>query len=764
MSAASISSKRIRITVSGIVQGVGFRPFIYNLANELSLRGFVYNTEAGVVIEAEAETKELDRFLELIKTQTPPLAKITSIEYDEIPLVVGEEAFEIHASLKSEKAIHTMLSADISLCDACREEMRDKNNRRYNYPFINCTDCGPRYSIIKKLPYDRVNTSMAGFSMCSACKEEYENPKSRRYHAQPISCFECGPKLEYIDMFAKDHGFDMDAISLAVKKIEEGGIIALKGLGGFHIVCDATNEEAVATLRKNKHRPTKPLAVMFCSLYAIKKVATVTKQDEALIRSKERPIVIVNKRDSFALAKSIAPNIDKIGVFLPYTPLHELLLAKLKVPIVATSANLSDEPIITDEKDIKEKLPLVVDAILTHDREIVNACDDSVRMTLGSKDLFLRQARGYAPVNFHLKKAVTKNILAVGANQKNTLCFAFGNNIINSPHIGDLNSIEAFEYFKTVLDTFKRIYNFEPEVIVCDKHPRYETTLWAKEYVMQHKEVKLLEVQHHYAHALSVMAEYALDEEVLAFCFDGTGYGDDGSLWGGEVLIATRKEYKRVYSFKSLHLLGGDKAVREPKRVGLSLLFECFTLEEILTMDIPLVKSYSPNELKTLHRMFARKINAPVSSSVGRLFDGVYALSGHLAPLGYEGESGLIMEGLAKEIGTKKSYSYTIEGSEISYKKMVCEIIQEDSKKIISAKFLNTLCNIILEIASKHPHLPLLFSGGVFQNKILLQKVTKALDSMGRRYYIQQMSPINDGSIALGQVYYAVKNLKDEDE
>jgi hydrogenase maturation protein HypF len=600
---------------------------------------------------------------------------------------------------------------------------------------------------------------MGAFVMCDACKKEYEDPKSRRYHAQPTSCYDCGPKLEFIDMTNGEKNFH-DPIDATIKKIQEGVSVAVKGLGGFHIVCDATNEAAVMKLRRDKHRPTKPFAVMFQSLREIKKVAKLSKKEEELLLSQERPIVLVTKKPNSLLAKSIAPNIDKIGVFLAYTPLHELLLEALKAPIVATSANISDEPIITKESDIIKKLPLVVDAILTHNRAIVNACDDSVVMSVNEEPVYLRLARGLAPKSFYLANPSKKRILALGANQKNTLAFAFDKQLVLSAHIGDLNSIEAFGYFTKTLETFKRIYDFEPDVIVCDKHPRYETTLWAKEYVASHADVELIELQHHYAHALATMAEYNCQRDVLAFCFDGTGYGDDKTLWGGEVLIASPQEYKRVFSLQNIYLLGGEKAVREPRRVGLALLFENYSFDTILKMQHPLVESFTAQELKTLYRMFEKKINTPKSSSIGRLFDAVYALSGFVDELGYEGESGLIMETLAKKSRVKSSFRYEIDGDKICYKPMIEEILKESSAENIAAKFINTLSKIIIEIAQRYPDLPVVLSGGVFQNRLLLAKVSKALERLGREYLVQHQSTLNDGSISLGQAYYAVKKYE----
>ncbi len=755
LSEAFISKLNFKYHIGGIVQGVGFRPFVYKLAMKHNLKGYVGNDGEGVIVQIEGRSHDINLFREELELCNPPLSRIDYIRETQNKLF-GFKDFIISQS--DESSISTMLSPDISLCDECRSEMQDKNNRRYNYPFINCTNCGPRYTIIENLPYDRDKTSMKKFCMCEECQSEYENPLNRRYHAEPISCHACGPQLKFI---ALNSTVDINApIENAIAHIKNGLCVGVKGLGGFHIVCDATDEKAVSRLRLNKHRPTKPLAVMFKNISTIKKNCSLTKKEEEILLSKERPIVIVRKKNNTLLADSIAPNIDKIGVFLPYTPLHELLLKGLNAPIVATSANQSDEPIIGEEKELLRKLPLVIDGVLTHDREIVNACDDSVLLSTESQTIMLRMARGFAPRSFYFKEKTFKKILALGAHQKSTIALAFDNNIIMSPHIGDLNTIESFDYFLKTLKTLKRIYKFEPDVIVCDKHPNYETTKWAKKYVLEHEKIELLEVQHHYAHALSAMAEYSLDEEVLTFCFDGTGYGDDSKLWGGEVFVATKHHYKRVYRFKEIALLGGDRAVREPKRVALSLLYECFDLEEILEMECKILECYTVEEIKIFHKMFQKGINAPRSSSLGRLFDGVYALSGHQNDLGYEGESGLILETISKNSKTKGSYKYTLKDGIINYEMMIHQILKEKDKDKIAKKFITTITKIIVDIAIEFPNIPVVLSGGVFQNSVLVSQVSKALKKIAREYYIQSKTPVNDGGIALGQAYYAAKKYK----
>ena len=752
MSAAH-TSKRLRLCIHGIVQGVGFRPFVYQLAVARGLGGFVLNDGEGVVIEVEGPASDLNAFTETLLAFPPPLARIDAVDRREAA-AKGETAFAIRASEPG--AALTMVSPDIALCDACAAELRDPADRRYRYPFINCTDCGPRYTIIEALPYDRPNTSMQYFAMCPACEKEYNDPANRRYHAQPIGCFDCGPELFYSETTEgqnRDAVKGMAALERCAGALKAGKIVAVKGLGGFHLMCDAGNERAVKSLRERKRRPTKPLAVMFPSLEMLKAAANVSAADERLILSKERPIVIVEKNDADTAPvhhESIAPGIDRLGVFLPYTPLHVLLLEMLQRPVVATSANLSDEPIITEARSVRRKLGHVVDAVLDHDRGIVNACDDSVVMDAGGRTLLLRMARGYAPRSLPLPSGTDKKILAVGAHQKSAIALAFGRHMVLSPHIGDLGSVDAFEYFERTLETFKRFYRFEPDLIVCDKHPGYETTQWA---VRQN--VPCLQVQHHYAHALACMAEYGLDEPVLAFCFDGTGYGDDGTLWGGEVLMADPCTYTRVAHLRPFRLLGGEKAVKEPRRVALSLLFECYPLEELLAMQNPAVRSFAPGEIRTLHTMWRRGLNAPVSSSVGRLFDAAASLCGLAQTLGYEGESGLLLESAA---GTAPAagYAYTVRDGVIDWEPMLRAIVAAPSPGTVAAKLHATFVEMIAGVASDYKEMPVVLSGGVFQNRLLVKRVSARLEGEGVRCYLQGATPVNDGGVALGQLYHAL--------
>jgi hydrogenase maturation protein HypF len=729
-----------KLNITGVVQGVGFRPFIYQLADRYYLNGFILNSTAGVSVELEGKENAIEAFLESLQEELPPLARIDTLS-SEMGEYVGYTSFQILQS-ETQNDKSALVSPDIAICKNCLQEMYDPKNRRYDYPFINCTDCGPRYSIIETLPYDRPNTSMHFFTMCEACHREYTDPLDRRFHAQPISCPDCGPTLRLLDTEHKVLEEGNNTIRLTADAIKRGAIVALKGLGGFHLVCDATNTKAVEELRKRKQRPVKPFAVMFPDIDMIRTTAELSPEETDLITSKEKPIVIVSKKHSHSMISDlVAPGIDRIGVFLPYTPLHHLLLKEIAIPLVATSANLSDEPIIRNSSELLGKLGSVVDLVLDHDRGIVNANDDSVLQIAGDEKITLRLSRGYAPKSIKLPFKSEKKILAVGANQKNSITMVFDDTLIMSPYIGDLNSLEAFEYFERTLESFKCFYDFEPDVIVYDKHPEYMTTKWAKQLKMDHPNVHSIEVQHHYAHLLATMAEYQLDGKVLGFAFDGTGYGDDG-----------------IITFTSFRLLGGEKAIKEPRRSALALLFETYTLEEIHSRKLSSLEQFSQDEINILHRAWEQGINAPYCSSIGRLFDAVASFADIVQVSSFEGESGLLMEQYIDEKITK-SFPFEINNGIINLQPMVRSMIEMNDKKEIISTFFNTLIEMIFHIAEKHTELALLFSGGVFQNKVLVEKISKRCKAENRSYYFQNETAINDGGIALGQAWYALHHL-----
>ena len=746
--------KSFFIQIKGVVQGVGFRPFVYTLALKYDIKGWVNNDEKGVNILLYACEENIRKFINELKSNPPILAKIDSINIEEITEIKEYKTFEIIQS-ESSKNKSTIISPDIAICDDCLKDINDMSNFRYNYSLTNCTNCGPRYSIIKTVPYDRINTSMASFNLCNDCKKEYENPTNRRYHAQPVACEKCGPNVILYSNKNEVLSYDIDAIKKVAQEINKGSIVAIKGMGGFHLICDAKNDNVVKELRIRKSRLNKPFAIMFKDIKGIKNYTNLTQKEEEFLTSKERPIVLVKKKKNFDLSEQIAPNINHLGCFIAYTPLHHLLFRYLNNPIVATSANLKGEPIIISKDEIIEKLSNVVDFVLDFNRDILNASDDTVIQIVDNDITKIRNARGYAPTSLNFKNICEKKILSLGANQKSTISLYLKNNLILSPYIGDLNSLKSMEYFERTIETFKRFYDFEPEVIVCDKHPNYESTKFALKLKQTNPNIELVQIQHHYAHVLSVMAEYKLEKDVLAFIFDGTGYGDDGNIWGGEVFVASKKEYKRINHFKYFKLLGGEKAVLEPKRVALSLLFDSFSLEEILNFEIPCVKAFKESEIKMFHTMWQKGLNSPLTSSVGRLFDAVASFADILHIQSYEGETGLqIEENYDKTI--TQSYSYEIIDDKIEISSMVKQIILEKDKKLICSKFINTLVSIVLDISNFYKDLPIVLGGGVFQNRTFLELLINKFKEQNREFYYNKNIPLNDGGISVGQIYHII--------
>ena len=746
--------KSFFIQIKGVVQGVGFRPFVYTLALKYDIKGWVNNDEKGVNILLYACEENIRKFINELKSNPPILAKIDSINIEEITEIKEYKTFEIIQS-ESSKNKSTIISPDIAICDDCLKDINDMSNFRYNYSLTNCTNCGPRYSIIKTVPYDRINTSMASFNLCNDCKKEYENPTNRRYHAQPVACEKCGPNVILYSNKNEVLSYDIDAIKKVAQEINKGSIVAIKGMGGFHLICDAKNDNVVKELRIRKSRLNKPFAIMFKDINSIKNYTNLTQKEEEFLTSKERPIVLVKKKKNFDLSEQIAPNINHLGCFIAYTPLHHLLFRYLNNPIVATSANLKGEPIIISKDEIIEKLSNVVDFVLDFNRDILNASDDTVIQIVDNDLTKIRNARGYAPTSLNFKNICEKKILSLGANQKSTISLYLKNNLILSPYIGNLNSLKSMEYFERTIETFKRFYDFEPEVIVCDKHPNYESTKFALQLKLQNPKIELVQIQHHYAHVLSVMAEYKLEKDVLAFIFDGTGYGDDGNIWGGEVFVASKKEYKRVNHFEYFKLLGGEKAVLEPKRVALSLLFDSFSLEEILNFEIPCVKAFKESEIKMFHTMWQKGLNSPLTSSVGRLFDAVASFADILNIQSYEGETGLqIEENYDKTI--IQSYAYEIIDDKIEISSMIKQIILEKDKKQICLKFINTLVSIVLDISNFYKDLPIVLGGGVFQNRTFLELLINKFKEQNREFYYNKNIPLNDGGISVGQIYHII--------
>jgi len=724
--------------ITGIVQGVGFRPFVYKLAHQLYLSGFVFNDSTGVSIEIQGSISSIEEFERLVYSELPPLAKIDNFTKKQIDIENSKDFQIIETTNNTQKT--TLVSADVKVCEDCLEDIKSDGKYK-NYFGTNCTNCGPRYSIIRTVPYDRKNTSMDKFEMCDSCKEEYKDPLNRRYHAQPISCNNCGPNLTLSSKEKLITDIQEEIYAQTAQFIKDGKIVAIKGIGGFHVVCDASNDVVIKKLREYKNRPSKPFAIMCKDIEQVQKIVNLNEKEKDVLSSKEAPVVVCDKSQSVdtIISKHIAPNINRVGCFLPYTPLHHLLFEYLDNPIVATSANLSGDPIITTKEYIIKKLPFI-DYIVDFNRDIENAVDDSVLQIVNNEIQLLRAGRGYTPKVIKLPNKISHKILAVGANAKNTISIAFDDTIIVSPYIGDLDSIVSFEYFLRTIDTFKKFYDFEPDIIVHDKHPSYETTKWAKQ-----QNIKLIEVQHHLAHIYATKAEFNLEKKAyIGFSFDGTGYGDDGTLWGGEVFVGDN----RKYHFKAIKLLGGAKAIKEPRRVALSMLFNRYTLDEVLSLEIETVKAFQKHEIVMLHNSYTKNLNAPLSSSVGRIFDGVASLAGLLQIQQFEGEAGLLCE---KEYVTSDiKFEYSIKDGDI-------EIEYDFFAKDIVTKFINTLVSIIVDIAVLEKK-EVILSGGVFQNKTLLTKVIEALEKKEIKYYNQQLTTTNDSGISLGQIYYTVLN------
>jgi len=736
-----ISKSRLIYHIEGIVQGVGFRPFVYTIALRYALKGFVLNNSKGVIIEVEGFKESLDAFEEALFKELPPLARIDFWHKDTLDSK-NDTIFEIHHSEESDVKSSLVLP-DMSICQECLAELQDPTNRRYHYFFTNCTHCGPRYSIIQTVPYDRPYTSMHPFTMCQACQDEYTNPLNRRYHAQPISCPNCGPTLFLRAMSGELLASNEEAICKLAGLINAGHIVAMKGMGGFHLMCDATNDTTVAKLRERKHRPSKPFAVMFKTLDAIHEVCDLSVQEEEGIGSLLRPIVLVKRhKKASKLSSLIAPHIDRLGVFLPYTPLHVMLFEYLSNPIVATSANRSGEPIISEAKVLEQKLGDVVEYYLDYNREIVNSSDDSVLQYLGDKTLIMRSSRGLAPQSFRMTSTDERKILAVGAHQKNAIAIYLNHQMIVSPYIGDLDNIASHGLFEKMIESFARFYNFTPELIVGDMHPNYVSTQWAKK-----QSIPFLQVQHHYAHILSTMCEHQLNEPVLGIAWDGTGYGDDGTIWGGEFLLCDQNGYERVAYFEPFLLLGGDASIKEIKRILASLLWDVLGDEA----DIHLLNYFDSTSLKLLKQIYTKKINAPLCSSVGRLFDAVAVLCGMEENVTYDGESGLLIEALYDPVITEY-YDVKIDDKIIDYKSMFSQMLHDKDPHVIASKFINTLVKILLTLKSRYDY-PVVLGGGVFQNRTLMEKI---LQNVTQNLYFPLQLAVNDGGICVGQVYKAL--------
>ncbi len=745
-----------RIEVVGTVQGVGFRPWVYRIATQLGIAGQVRNDVGGVTVEAFGEPSALDGLVRALQSDPPPAAEIRSLQWKEIP-PRPTEGFVIAPSLPG-TGRRVSIPADLATCPACVAEIFDSSNRRYRYPFTNCTDCGPRFTIARDAPYDRRVTSMAAFVMCEACQREYDDPRDRRFHAQPNACPRCGPRLRLLDSRGRDLT-SADPIREVASALRAGNVVAVKGLGGYHLAVDATSSEAVQLLRERKRRDAKPFAVMVRDLREARKLASFSQAEAKLLETVERPIVLVARKSSGRpVAPEIAPDNPLLGLMLPYTPLHHLLLAEVERPLVMTSGNLSDEPIVFEEPEALNRLRDVADLFLTHDRPIVTRCDDSVTRVVAGAPVLLRRSRGYVPRPIPLARPVARPVLACGAQLKNTFCLAAGDVAVLGPHVGDLDQLEVHRSYEESIDRMQRFLGCRPEVIAYDLHPDYAST----RYALDRPEPVKVAVQHHHAHVASALAEHRLDGPVIGVAFDGTGYGTDGTAWGGEILVASATAFQRCATLRPVALAGGERAIHEPWRIGLALLLDAYDGDPPGLWNFPAI----PEDAVVLVRQaLTLGINAPKAHGMGRLFDGLGALVLGKGRARYEGEVALAWN-LAADAGGHGRYPFGIDtrGSvlELDFRAMVRALIEEHLGGVpaarLAAKFHDTLVHatatLVGLVRDRAGDFPVVLTGGCFQNARLAEGLKAALDPDCAVYLHRQVPP-GDGGIALGQVMVA---------
>ena len=802
--ASSGNAERQRITVHGIVQGVGFRPFVNRLARTHSLAGTVNNFTGGVSIEIEGPAGALEAFVEDLRRNPPPIAVIEDVQVEAIP-ATGQTEFVITRSAEAEGG-PIFVSPDVAICADCARELGDPSDRRFRHPFINCTNCGPRFTIIRRVPYDRPFTSMASFEMCAQCAREYGNIDDRRYHAQPVACPQCGPRVEVVcgpdnavrrpdnPVGPRPSGMARqdcrayageEGIREAQQLLGAGQIVAIKGLGGFHLACDAANEEAVARLRQRKGREEKPFAVMVASMDVARRIAHITEDAARLLTSPQAPIVLAAKNSPDALALSVAPDSADYGILLPYTPLHLLLIQDAPFEaLIMTSGNLSDEPLCTGNDEALARLGGIADAFLLHDREILVGCDDSVVRTSSRGPIIMRRARGYVPFPVKLGRQV-KPVLAVGAQLKNTFCMTSGDNAFLSQHIGDLDDLKSLEFFERSVAHFEDILQVRPEIVACDLHPDYLATRYAQRLAGE-SDLPLIETQHHHAHIVSCMADNHHSGEVIGLACDGTGLGTDGTIWGCEVLLCDHADFERLGHLRYVPLPGGDAAVRQPWRSALAYLWACGLTDQARWLREAMTASVSEDEWATVEAMLERSVNCPPASSAGRLFDAVAAMLGLRARTAYEGQAAIGLEAAVTPTGD--TYRFSIEGQEAGpsgsptlaaglpvphgndqpsfimdpapiLSGVVADIRAGVSVGEIAGRFHNTFAEMLAECATRaaeaHGVEHVALSGGTFQNRILLGRLCDILEQRGLAPLYHKSVPPNDGGLALGQALIA---------
>lgn len=766
-----------RIRIRGVVQGVGFRPCVWRIAHELNIAGWVRNDGQGVLIEVWAEPSIIEQFLQQINEQCPPLARIDSVERQSLTSDPNITGFNITAS--DQGPLNTAIVADAATCSACLAEVNDPNNRRYRYAFTNCTHCGPRFSIIKTIPFDRANTSMAEFIMCPACQAEYDSPQDRRFHAQANACPDCGPRLSLLDKQGGLIDCD-DVVEQVAKRIKSGQIVAIKGLTGFHLACDASNETAVARLRQAKRRYEKPFALLASDVAMIRRFASIDAEEQALLQSPANPIVLLRARGQ-SLASSVAPQQTRLGVALPATALHHLIMRAVDTPLVFTSANINDEPQCIDNDEALAKLGSMVDAFVMHNRAIIHRLDDSVARIEQSKPRSLRRARGYAPTAMRLPAGFESGqaVLAMGAELKSSFCLGLQGQAIVSQYLGDLQYAPVVADYRQQLQQYQSLYSHQPRAIAVDKHANYLSTQIGHQLAVE-RGIPCIEVQHHHAHMAAVMAEHgeALDSPpALGIVLDGLGMGEVGELWGGEFLLADYRQFTRLAAFDALPLLGGAQAMREPWRNTLAHLLQYFDWHDLCAdyADLELIQTLQGKPVTTLQQMADRQINSPLCSSAGRLFDAVAAALGLCRQgVSYEGQAAMALEILAEPVFDKTLSGYPVEISRVDgvlrltwpllWQSLLADLKRGVAKEMVAARFHRGLADAIVALAinlsQDYQCTSVILAGGVFHNRILSLSVSVGLVEAGLRVLLPQNYPVNDGAISLGQLLVALNQLK----
>ncbi len=748
-----------KITVQGIVQGVGFRPYIYGLASRFGLRGVVRNDSADAVIEVEGREDQLQSFIQTMVADAPPLAKIESVQVEDGP-IHGYSGFQIQPS-ETHHVKSVFVSPDIAPCDACLGEFGNPQDRRYRYPFLNCTNCGPRFTIVTDVPYDRTNTTMASFSMCRVCQAEYDNPTDRRFHAQPTACPVCGPQVGVTDSTGTAISLN-DPIAFAAICLKVGSILAIKGLGGYHLACDSLRNDVVLELRRRKRREGKPLALMVPSLEIARWLCHIDERESHLLTSSSRPIVLLRKREDCAIAEAVAPGHRSLGVMLPSTPLHHLLMEKMGQPLVMTSGNLTDEPIAYDDQDAIARLSGIADYFLMHNRPIHMRCDDSVVRVLDGQQQFLRRSRGYAPVPVKLSRSVPMPLLACGGQMKNVFCLARDFYAFLSHHIGDLDDYRTYQSFVTGIDHFKRLFAVTPEAIAHDLHPGYLSTHYARSL----DGVPIIPVQHHHAHIAACMAEHGHDGPVIGVAFDGTGFGTDGRMWGGEFLLAEYGRFDRLAHLSELPLPGGEQAIHQPWRMAVACLHHAYG-DRMDRLDLPFVNRVQDDLRPVVSWMIAKGINAPLTSSAGRLFDGIASLLGVRDHVQYEAQAAIELEQLAEGRAEQEPYPFYDRGggetSVVETREIIMGVVDDllihTPIPVIARRFHSTMAALIertcLRIRRRTGLRDVALSGGCFQNVRLLTETVERLSGEGFHVLTHHKVPPNDGGLALGQIAIA---------